>query len=223
MGIGLFGFVWWFGIALETNSGFSGNNRYLVLGTAPIGIAGGIAWGWFSRTLAVWIRRLAGVLGSGVRRLAAPVFTVPAGVVVAILLFLTVPEWFGRNIVSIPRTHHALVYQAHLREDLAAAVRKAGGAGALLNCGPVMTEGFQVPMVAWNLGVRTLRIQAPPSKLVGPPYPAVILQTRAQSNATLLPTPAQIIAWEHAGANYKLIAHVRTFRVFSTCAGKASG
>ena len=69
--------------------------------------------------------------------------------------------------------------------------------------------------------MRTLRVQAPPAKLAGPPWPAVILQTRAQSNATLLPTPAQIIAWERDGAHYKLLAHVRTFRVFSTCAGKA--
>jgi len=223
LGIGLFGLVWWLGIAFETNSGFSGNNRYLVLGTAPVAIAGGIAWGWFSRTVADWVRRLARLLGSGLRRLAAPVFAVCAGAVVTIALFLAVPPWIGQNIVSLPRTHHALVYQAHLREDLAAAVRKAGGANALLSCGPVMTEGFQVPMVAWNLGVRTLRIEAPPSKLAGPPYPAVILQTRAQSNSTLLPTPAQIIAWEHEGADYKLIAHVRTFRVFSTCAAKVAG
>ena len=223
LGIGLFGFVWWLGIAFETNSGFSGNNRYLVLGTAPVAIAGGIAWGWFSRSVADWLRRLAGLLGSGVKRLTAPVVTVSAGAVVAVALFLAVPPWIGTNIVSLPRTHHALVYQAHLREDLAAAVSKAGGANALLNCGSVMTEGFQVPMVAWNLGVRTLRVQAPPTKIAGPPYPAVILQTRAQSNSTLLPTPAQIIAWEHAGAKYKLIAHVRTFRVFSTCAAKVSG
>jgi hypothetical protein len=223
LGLGLFGLVWWLGIAFETQAGFSGNNRYLVLGTAPVAIAGGVAWGWFSRTLADWIRRVGGLLGSGFRRLTAPVFTVGAGVVVAIALFLAVPPWIGRNIISLPRTHHALVYQAHLREDLAAAVRQAGGANALLKCGPVMTEGFQVPMVAWNLGVRTLRVEAEPSTLAGPPWPAVILQTRAQSNATLLPTPAQIIAWEHAGAKYKLIAHVRTFRVFSTCAGKVTG
>jgi len=221
LGLGLFGFVWWLGIAFETQAGFSGNNRYLVLGTAPVAIAGGVAWGWFSRTLADWIRRLAGALGSGVRRLTAPIFTIPAGTIVAIGLFLAVPPWIGKNIISLPRTHHALVYQAHLREDLTAAVQKAGGKQALLNCGPVMTEGFQVPMVAWTLGVRTLRVQAEPSQLVGPPWPAVILQTRAQSKSTLLPTPAQIIAWEHDGANYKLVAHVRTFRVFSTCAAKA--
>ena len=103
-------------------------------------------------------------------------------------------------------------------------MQKAGGANALLRCGngSVMTEGFQVPMVAWTLGVRTLRVEAPPTKLAPPPWPAVILQTRAQSNSTLLPTPAQIIAWERAGAHYTLLAHVRTFRVFSTCAGKVA-
>ena len=32
LGLGLFGFVWWLGVAIETQAGFSGNNRYLVLG-----------------------------------------------------------------------------------------------------------------------------------------------------------------------------------------------
>jgi hypothetical protein len=77
-------------------------------------------------------------------------------------------------------------------------------------------------MVAWTLGVHTLRVEAEPSRVAGPPWPAVILQARAQSNATLLPTPQQIIAWEHDGAPYRLVAHVRTFRVFSTCAGKVT-
>jgi hypothetical protein len=224
LGIGLFGLVWWLGIAFETQAGFSGNDRYLVLGTAPVAIAGGIAWGWFSRSLADWIRRLGARLGSGVRRLTAAAFAVPAGSVVAIALFLAVPPWIGTNIVSLPRTHHALVYQAHLREDLTAAVKKAGGANALLHCGngSVMTEGFQVPMVAWTLGVRTLRVEAEPSNLAGPPWPAVILQARAQSKSTLWLTPKQVIVWECAGPHYTLVAHVRTFRVFSTCAGKVT-
>ncbi len=221
--IGLFGFVWWFGIAVETQAGFSGNNRYLVIGSAPVAIAGGVAWGWFAGGVAALLRRLA-ELGSSLRRLASPLFTLPAGAVVAVGLFLAVPPWIGQNIISLPRTHHALVYQAHLREDVTTAVREAGGAGELLKCGSVMTEGFQVPMVAWTLGVRTLRVTAEPSRLVTTgPWPNVILQARAQSKSTLLPTPAQIIAWEHAGARYRLVAHVRTFRVFSTCTGNLSG
>jgi hypothetical protein len=221
LGLGVFGYVWWLGVAIETQAGFSGNNRYLVLGTAPVAIVGGVAWGWFSSALGDAIRRLsarregAGA-GLGMR------FSVPAATAVAVVLFLALPSWIGKGIVSLPRTHHALVYQAHLRSDLTAAVAKAGGADALLRCGPVMTEGFQVPMVAWTLGVHTLRIEATPSKLAGPPWPAVILQTRAQSNSHLLPAPAQIIAWEQAGARYRQVARVRTFRVFSTCAGRVT-
>jgi hypothetical protein len=222
LGLGLFGFVWWLGIAFETQAGFSGNNRYLVLGTAPIAIVGGIAWGWFAGTLAKGWRAL-GERWPTVRPLTTKALSSVAGVAVAIALFLAVPPWIGQNIVSVPRTHHALVYQAHLRQDLTAAVREAGGSQALLNCGSVMTEGFQVPMVAWTLGVHTLRVEAEPANLAGPPWPNVILQTRAQSNSTLLPTPTQILAWERDGARYRLIAHVRTFRVFSTCPAKVTG
>ncbi len=221
LGLGVFGYAWWLGVAIETQAGFSGNNRYLVLGTAPVAIAGGVAWGWFSSALAEGLRRLSARRSGGAGGLGGR-FAIPAGAAVAVVLFIALPSWIGKGIVSLPRTHHALAYQAKLRSDVTAAVSKAGGADALLRCGPVMTEGFQVPMVAWTLGVHTLRIQATPSKLVGPPWPAVILQTRAQSNAHLLPTPQQIIAWEHDGAPYRLVAHVRTFRVFSTCAGKVN-
>jgi len=222
LGLGLFGFVWWLGVAVETQAGFSGNNRYLVLGTAPVAITGGVAWGWFAGWVGGLIHRLS-ERRSGLRPLGRPQVAIPAGTIAALALFLAVPPWIGSKIVSLPRTHHALVYQAHLREDLTAAVREAGGSGALLSCGAVMTEGFQVPMVAWTLGVHTLRVEATPNNLVGPPWPAVILQTRAQSNSSLLPSPAQIIAWEHEGARYRLLAHVRTFRVFSTCADKVQG
>ncbi|MGN6870679.1 MAG: hypothetical protein ACTHMY_19985 [Solirubrobacteraceae bacterium] len=221
LGLGVFGYVWWLGVAIETQAGFSGNNRYLVLGTAPVAIVGGVAWGWFSRALADGVGRLS-ARGQGAGGGPWVRFSIPAGAAVAVVLFLALPSWIGKGIVSLPRTHHALVYQAHLRSDLTAAVDKAGGADALLRCGPVMTEGFQVPMAAWTLGVHTLQVEASPNKIVGRPWPAVILQTRAQSNSHLLPTPQQIIAWEQAGAHYRQVAHVRTFRVFSTCAGKVT-
>ena len=224
LALGLFGLVWWLGVAIETQAGFSGNNRYLVLGTAPVAIISGVAWGWFAGALAGLLHRLGGVrAGAGVLARPGVALGTAAAVVIAAILF--VPRWIGASgsLVSLPRTHHALVYQARLREDLTAAVQKAGGKQALLGCGAVMTEGFQVPMVAWTLGVRTLRVEAEPSNLVGPPWPNVILQTRAQSKSTLLPTPAQIIAWERAGAHYSLVAHVRTFRVFSTCGAKVAG
>ncbi len=222
LAIGAFGFVWWLGIAVETQAGFSGNNRYLVLGTAPVAIAGGVSWGWFMYALSGLARMLAARVAS-LRRYASGSFALAAGTVVAVALFLAWPPWISHNIVSLPRTHHALVYQAKLRSGLAAAVRRAGGAGALLNCGSVMTEGFQVPMAAWTLGVRTLRVEATPLTTVGPPWPNVILQTRAQSKSALLPTYNQIRAWERAGAHYTVIAHSGTFRIFSTCPRRVAG
>src|SRR5947199_3113003 len=43
---GLLGLGWWVLIGIMTQAGFSGNDRYLVLGAALINIAGGVGWGW---------------------------------------------------------------------------------------------------------------------------------------------------------------------------------
>ena len=188
--------------------------------TAP---PGGIAWGWFAQTVPRAIRSLAARAPS-LRRLAGaggPSFALPAGSAVAIALFLAIPPWISKNVISLPRTHRALLYQAHLREDLGTVISRLGGSAAIRRCGPIMVEGFQVPMVAYALGVRTLQVEAQPTGLVGPPWPNTILQDRDTSSAALLPSPQQIIAWEHAGARYTTFFHQRTFFVFSTCAAKA--
>ncbi len=221
LGLGVFGFLWWFGIALETQAGFSGNNRYLVFGTAPVAIAGGMSWGWFAQSIGRLARELS-ARAAAARRLASPGLSGSAGVVVAAALFLAVPPWIGTNIISLPRTHRALVYQAHLREDMAASIRRLGGTAAVLRCGSVMAEGFQVPMLAWMLDVRTLRVEAQPTGIAGPPWPNIIFQDRDTSHAALLPVPAQIRAWERDGARYAAF-HQRTFRVFSTCPTRVAG
>jgi hypothetical protein len=99
-----------------------------------------------------------------------------------------------------------------------AAVRKAGGTAAVLRCGTVMTEGFQVPMLAYTLGVRMLRVEASPTKglPIGPP-PNTIFQTRANRRASLLPSFANVAGWAAAGARYTTVTTTRTFRVLSTC------
>ncbi len=48
---GVLGFAWWVLIAIMTQAGFSGNDRYLVLGAALIEVAGGTAWGWAAISL----------------------------------------------------------------------------------------------------------------------------------------------------------------------------
>jgi hypothetical protein len=206
---GLFGLGWWVVIAVLTQAGFSGNNRYLVLGAALIEISGGATWGW----AAIELRKLARRAGGQAGRL----FATPAGVwltvAIAAIAFVFVPGFVGNSLTDLQSTHRALVYQAHLREDASNIVQEYGGAKKLLACGSVMTEGFQVPMVAWTIGVHTLAIEAPPPGGAKPPVaPNVILQTRATRSAALLP-----IVHTFGITNYKLAGHNRTFRLLTDC------
>ncbi len=142
-------------------------------------------------------------------------------------MFLFVPNWVGANLIDIPATHGSLLYQAHLREDLAALIQRDGGAKKVLACGSVMTEGFQVPMLAWDLNVKTLDVEAPPAVNAdgvaiganGQPskvWPNTIFQDSDTRSAPLLPLPDTIIAWEHDGASYTAV-HMRTFHFFQDC------
>jgi hypothetical protein len=205
IGAALLGAGWFVLIAIMTQAGFSGNNRYLVLGAALIDIAGGAAFGWAARGLALRL--------GGVRLIGTPALW--ASVIVLALAYLIVPNWVGTNLINIPRTHRALVYQARLRIDAYDAIKKLGGASRVLNCGTVMTEGFQVPLVAYALGVQMLRVEAAP--LTGeplPPAPNVIFQARATRNAHLLP---ELSSWPTT--SYQRVAQNRAFRVYANCAG----
>jgi hypothetical protein len=210
---GLLGVVWFVVIAVMTQIGFSGNNRYLVIGSALVEVCGAVAWGWaateLGSLLARWLPRGRGATGRGAASLACGL----AGVVIAGLAFLELPNWIGRNLIDISRTHHSIVYQAKLRTDVTRIVARHGGAKKLLDCGSVMTEGFQVPLVAWTLGVHTLDVQGPPPAGAEPgEAPNVILQTRAQTDAALLPI---LHAWPDV--HYTYVGSVRTFRLFEHC------
>jgi hypothetical protein len=142
-----------------------------------------------------------------------------AATVLAAVVLIGTPPWIGPSTLDVPATHGALTYQANLRTDLGKAIQKLGGPDRVLRCGTVMAEGFQVPMIAYALGVRTMRVEAPPNPIAPGPWPNVIFQTRDTRHAALLPVPAQVIAWEHDGAHYTY-RHIRTFRVFSDCANR---
>jgi hypothetical protein len=191
--LGLGGLAWFVVIAVMTQVGFSGNNRYLVLGSALVDTCGAIGYGWAARELAVLVarRRRADDAVPGKTRVGPPLQW--AAVALCAAIFLGLPDWVGTNMISIPRTHGSLVYQARLRQGMNDLIDRAGGADRVLECGSVMTEGFQVPMVAWILGVPTPRVWAPPTLSGGAhPQPAddapnVILQTRDTRSAHLLP------------------------------------
>jgi hypothetical protein len=210
---GVAGLVWFVVIATLTQAGFSGNNRYLVLGSALVEICGAVAWGWAAQE----IGNLAGRLFSRGRQATRALTRTGAwsALVAVAAVFVLLPSWVGNNLISIPRTHGSLVYQAHLRQGLNELVSDYGGADKMLRCGSVMTEGFQVPMVAWALGVHTRQIQAPPP--AGEPpgaAPNVILQTRDTRSASLLPL---VQWWPHV--HYTYFGRRGPFNLFTHCGG----
>jgi hypothetical protein len=191
--LGLGGLAWFVVIAIMTQVGFSGNNRYLVLGAALVDICGAVGFGWAARELAVLGARRRRGGASGTSRTAVATGFQWAAVALVALVFVILPNWVGNSMISIPRTHGSLVYQARLREGMSDLIKRFGGADKVLACGSVMTEGFQVPMVAFVLDVPTTRIEAPPTLGGGAhPQPAaaaphLILQTRDTRSASLLP------------------------------------
>jgi hypothetical protein len=207
--VGVLGLGWWVLIGIMTQAGFSGNDRYLVLGAALIEIAGAVGWGWAAVELAAFARRrvpekrvpTAGLVGSSVALLA--------------LVFAFIPGWVANSLIDVQRTHRALVFQAQLRTSASEAVRRVGGRSAVYACGSVMTEGFQVPMLAYTLGVHTLDVRASPqSPSAAGAAPNVIFQARAQRHSRLLPALSD---WP--GTRYKLVLRTRRFKVYEHCNG----
>ena len=211
---GLTGLAWFVVIATMTQIGFSGNNRYLVIGSALVDICGAVAWGWAAQEVG---NVVAGLLRRGREASSAALARAGswAGLVVVALAFALLPSWVGNNLISIQRTHRSLVYQANLRNGVTRLVADYGGAAKLLRCGTVMTEGFQVPMVAWTLGVHTIEIEAPPAPGAPlPPAPNVILQTRDTRDSALLPI---VHAWP--ATHYTYFGSSGPFNLFTHCRG----
>jgi hypothetical protein len=227
---GLFGYGWWVLIAIETQAGFSGNDRYLVTGSVFIDIAGAIGYAWLAIVIANWIGRRIGALRA-----------TAVGTIVGALMFVAIPGAVTASLISLSTTHDELNYQATLRSSLSSLIAEAGGAQRLRECGAgnLMVERFQLPMVAWYLDIRLSQLQiesvsddrgggagffqnfvgkagtvavprgvvirghhAGVTELGKAPWPTVIFQDRSVSSSGLRPTPQTINLWQNLGAHY---------------------
>ena len=197
LGLAALALLWFLEISAMTQYGFSGNQRYMVIGGGLVMVVGGVGWGFMAwklgELLARWIRPAS---GSAV------------GVLIAVAGFLFIPGWVGPNVVDLSSLNHSLRYQAELRQDVQAIITRAGGATKVLACGRVETENYQVPMVAWYLGVQSVKVadELPPATAKSA---NVIFQTRVTGTAQLRPVIP-------AGVHYTVITQ-RTYRLFEHC------
>ncbi|HEY4278710.1 MAG TPA: hypothetical protein VGM91_10840 [Conexibacter sp.] len=183
-------------IALMTQAGFSGNPRYIILATTVIAVIGGVGFG-----------RAVDIAGAVVGRFSAErngrVLAIGAGLLAGVVLLGATYHWAGPRFRSFGNLDRALRYQAELRIDLSNSLDKVGGK-KLAQCGPVTTGTYQVPMVAWYLGLHTLQVGLD----IQPR--GVIVASRSTGAAPLAPEAPYPPGYE------KLVAQ-RSTTLFSTC------
>ncbi|CAB4864461.1 MAG: hypothetical protein F2799_01855 [Actinobacteria bacterium] len=164
-------------IAGMTNFGFAGNPRYMMLGTSLLAVIAGFGAGSALAT----VRNLA-------RRVDPLLVTL-----VTLVGFAALPTalWVRGIDERVHRLQHldvVLHQEAQRRDMLPAAISIGGGSKALLACGEVTTERFQVPLVAWYLHTRLSRVgmgveeSGKPGGWTSPPIPGTALQTSSPGN-----------------------------------------
>jgi len=194
LAIAALAFAWILLIAAMTQAGFSGNPRYIILGTSLIAVIGGVGCG-----------RVVQFVASAVGRRASPLLAAAAGLVALAVLAAGTWHWAGPRVRHFDELDRALRYQAELRFDLRDALAKAGGAKAFGSCGHAATGKFQVPLAAWYLRVHTLDVG------LGPAPQGVVVRSRSTGHAPIAPAPPYPPA-------YRPVAKVRTTTLLSTCA-----
>jgi hypothetical protein len=200
LAVGLLGFSWIVLIALMTQAGFSGNPRYIILGTSLLAVCGGVGFGR--------VVQFAGALVTRIFGPSRPRLALVAGIAAFAVLSLATVHWAAPRFKNFGKLDKALRYQAELRFDLRDALAKAGGADAFKACGKPTAGKFSVPLVAWYLHEHTLDVG-----LVPPPQgDGVIIAARTTNKRSLKPQPEQPYP-----PGYLPVQTVRTTTLFSTC------
>ena len=145
-------------VAVMSEAGYSGEERYLLVAAALASVLAGIAAGRLLTAAADRAPRLAAA--GGVAAVASAVlFAVPA----------------ARELGD------ELAYAADLRADLATAVEEAGGMQSLRDCGPLYAGRARFPLIAWHVDAHISDLS------LRPRAPGVVLRSRLTSDGPAEP------------------------------------
>jgi hypothetical protein len=178
----------WVGIvAVMTQGGFAGNERYLAMPVALGCVLSGAGWASLGK-------RLNRMAPKDKRRWTGPLI---AAALTAVAIPLAVPR-----LGQLDKDDATLRFQAQLRDDLHQAVKQYGGRDRALACGNVYSGAYNVAMVSWMLDVPGEAVDYEPS------IPGVIF--RGRSRKSVNPTPPVNDAWRPA-------TKAGEFTVFEAC------
>ncbi|HXE44572.1 MAG TPA: hypothetical protein VN635_05180 [Conexibacter sp.] len=195
LAVGLLALAWIGLIATMTQAGFSGNPRYIILGTSMLAVIGGVGFG----RVVQYAAALAG-------RAASPRLAFGAGAVAFVVLALATVHWAAPRFKNFGKLDKALRYQAELRYDLQHALASGGGVSAVKSCGPVVAGKFSVPLVAWYVHEHTLSVGLVPAPR------GTVVAARTTNNPRLVPQPPKPYPPGYAAA-----VTVRSTTLWSTC------
>jgi hypothetical protein len=188
------GAIWVAEVAWMTNDGFSGNGRYLIMPGALACVLGGTALGWLVRALPAGLTR---------RALVVPAIAVLAAVGFA-----------APSVHRLDAVRASAYYQARLTDGLPGVIERAGGRDRLLACGTPYTGAFQVPAVAWQLGVHTTVVRSASAPGDQPPkVPAVAFRSHTTSRSHAVP-PIDSLGGE---AGVRTVATGGGWRIVTRC------
>lgn len=211
--LALAGVAWWLVISIETQDGFSGNVRYVRIGSALLDVAAGGALGWGAYALRRLVARLRARHGAGSRAPLGAATSVLAALVLVIAFALLPTGWVGNRATSPSSLRHDLHYQALLRENFSSVINAAGGYQAINRCGHAITGNYEVTMLAWYLHLPIDKVGDSPAvnaageaPVPAGDWPKVVFQAGAVSVNRMQPLHRTISGWKREGASYTVTA-----------------
>ncbi len=168
------GFSWFALVAVMTEAGFAGNQRYLMVTTAAVSVLGGVGAVRVLQGVALLGERWLGSRRAGARA-AAVAFL--AGIAIASPTIIAKADNTGR-------VQGGIEHEAFLWHDLKALIDANGGQDRLLACGGVFSGPFQTQMVAYELGIHGINVGWKVT-----PAPGVAFRTRTVPDGPLVTKP----------------------------------
>ena len=141
------GIAWILLVAVMTERGYAGNQRYLIVTTAALCVLGGIG---------------IGRIFDGIRQAVAGRSSARTGLRVAFAVFavglVALSPVIKAKVENVDKTLDKLRYEASLWHTLPGVIDEAGGPTKILACGNIYSGPFQTQMVAYQLGVHGINV-----------------------------------------------------------------
>ena len=190
------GFSWFALVAVMTEAGYAGNQRYLIVSSAAFTILAGVGVAFTLQGAGTLAERLTG------RDWGRPVAVALA---FAVILAAGVRLEADTGTSFVRKLQRSMRYESSLWPNLERVIAAAGGKERLKACGGLYSGPYQTQMVAYELGVHGSDVRS----LEGTPPPGAAFRTRT------LPRGPLVIMLTDPRRRYRQIARVENWRVLT--------